>query len=114
MSTTKPEKAKGNKKYITLDGGVDFRKIAETMTTYGYRMNHATARNQLMVAMEKVLSDVAKQAGARLSRTQLKGLLQNQAVHDALADILHVIHEPDASSLPAAEKTASSKEEVSK
>lgn len=84
---------KASKKYITLDSGVDFRKIAEKMTELGYQMNHATARNQLMVAMEKLVGDVAKQAGARLTKSQLSALLQNQTVHDAIADILHVIHE---------------------
>lgn len=88
-------KPKSTKKYITLDSGVDFRKIAEVMTAAGYQMNHATARNQLMVALEKLLNDVAKQAGTRLSKTQLAGLLQNQSVHDAIADILHVIHEQE-------------------
>lgn len=81
------------KRYVTLDTGVDYRKIAEMMASAGYQMNHATARNQLMLAMEKLLIDVAKQAGAKLTREHVAALLQDQGVHNALADILHVIHD---------------------
>lgn len=94
----KNTQVKGGKKYITLESGVDFRKIAEVMTAKGYQMNHATARNQLMVAMEKLLCHVAKQAGAKLSKTQVARLLQNQSVHDAIADILFLIHEQEQKS----------------
>lgn len=93
--TTASTETTSSRKYITLESGVDFRKIAEVMTQAGYQMNHATARNQLMIALTKLLDDVAKQAGAKLSKAQLSKLLQNQTVHNALADILHVVHEED-------------------
>lgn len=80
------------KTYVTLETGVDYRKIAEMMAEAGYRMNHATARNQLMQAMEKLLLDVAKQAGTKLSKEQVNSLLNDQGVHNAIADILHMIH----------------------
>ena len=34
-------------------GGLDYRSIAEKMTTEGHKMNHATARNIFLRAMKK-------------------------------------------------------------
>jgi repressor of nif and glnA expression len=79
------------KTYVTLETGTDYRKIAEMMAQAGYRMNHATARNQLLLAMEKLLLDVARQAGTKISKEQLKALLNDQSVHDAIGDILYMI-----------------------
>lgn len=37
-----------------VDGALDYRSIAERMTTHGDKMNHATARNVFMNAMKKI------------------------------------------------------------
>jgi len=87
---TATKKTGSTRKYITLDDGTDFRKIAEAMTKAGFKMNHATARNQLMLAMEKLFSDIGKQLNVKLNKTQISGMLHSQEVHNALADILYM------------------------
>ena len=55
MSMPKGHKSKHG--YATVSGefgGLDYRKIAETMTEQGYKMNHATARNVFLRAMKKL------------------------------------------------------------
>jgi len=37
-----------------IDGALDYRSIAEHMTSRGDKMNHATARNVFMSAMRKI------------------------------------------------------------
>lgn len=51
-----PKGHKSEHGYATVSGdfgGLDYRKIAETMTSEGYKMNHATARNVFLRAMKK-------------------------------------------------------------
>lgn len=84
------------KKYITLEEGVDFRTIAKIMTANGFRMNHATARNQLIVAMEKLLTGIAAEIqGKQKADTvnlDLDGLLKDANIHEYLSDILYLAH----------------------
>ena len=39
-------------------GGDDYRSIAEKMTKDGYKMNHATARNVFLSALQKIAKPV--------------------------------------------------------
>lgn len=80
------------KKYITLEEGADFRQIANLMSAANYKMNHATARNQLMLAMENLLTDIGRQLNVRLNKEQINEMLRNQHIHNALADILYLAH----------------------
>lgn len=77
------------KEYITLDEGIDFRKIADIMTRAGYKMNHATARNQLMSALQKLLTNIVKQTEVKPDREKIEEMMNSQEIHSALADILH-------------------------
>ena len=79
-----------DKKYVTLQEGTDFRHIAKVMTDKGYKMNHATARNQLMQAIENLLNYTANDLGLNLTKEQLAELAKNQEVHDALQDVLYL------------------------
>lgn len=89
MTTTK------DKKYITLEEGLDFRSIAKVMTANGFRMNHATARNQLIVAMEKLLTSIAADVQGKEKDNidfNLEGLLKDANIHEYLSDILYLAH----------------------
>ena len=77
------------KEYITLDEGIDFRAIADNMTRAGYKMNHATARNQLMSALQKLLTNIVKQTEIKPDREKIEEMMNSQEIHSALADILH-------------------------
>lgn len=86
-----------DKKYITLEEGVDFRTIAKIMTANDFKMNHATARNQLILAMEKLLTHVAAEVGGYKNKTadinfNLDDLLKDHNIHEYLSDVLYVAH----------------------
>lgn len=79
---------KEKKKYITLDSGVDFRGIARIMSNNNFKMNHATARNQVIQAMNNLLMNVGKKLGVELTPERLEDLLKKQDIHDSLVDVL--------------------------
>ena len=52
-----PKGHKSDHGYATVSsefGGMDYRVIAEKMSEEGYKMNHATARNVFLSAMQKI------------------------------------------------------------
>lgn len=91
-TSTEIDELVSKKKYITLNEGIDYRKIAEIMSRQGFKMNHATARNQLMLAMENLLTSVGREFNVKLGKKQVSELLKNQDVHNALADILYLAY----------------------
>lgn len=76
------------KSYITLGDGNDFRSIAKTMTKAGFSMNHATARNVWLSATTNFIKALSKDLGIDITEEKIGILLQNEEIHDALADIL--------------------------
>jgi len=88
---------KTNQKYVTLSEGNDFRSIAKIMTDAGLVMNHATARNKLMSAMEKLFGHVALEIGGSKNKNEdvkfnIEVLLKDQSVHEYLSEILYLAH----------------------
>jgi len=79
-------------KYVTLEDGTDFRRIASIMTEAGWTMNHATSRNVLMTSLNKLVLFISTKMGGNLSEEQVKEILKDQNVHEALAEILHQAH----------------------
>ncbi len=59
MSMPKGHKsAHGYATVTSIESGMDYRSIADTMTESGFKMNHATARNIFLRAMKKMASEV--------------------------------------------------------
>lgn len=80
------------KKYIVVDESIDFRSIAKIMTKNGFKMNHATARNVLIVAIKKIMSYSAEQIGVKMSTDVMTRMIKDQNLHSALADVLYRAH----------------------
>ncbi len=55
-----PKGHKFNHGYATSEGGMGYREIAERCTSEGHRMNHATARNYFLRAMEKLAQPICE------------------------------------------------------
>lgn len=81
---------KKNKKYVTIkNDGTDYRKMAEMMTNAGFKMNHATCRNQLIIAIETILNQMSGQLKTKITKKHIKNLLSSQDIHDDLSDVLY-------------------------
>lgn len=81
------------KEYITLSDGLDFRTIARIMTSGGLKMNHATARNQLMSALQKFFINIFKQTNIKPDKAHLQEMMNSQDIHNALTDVLFKAHQ---------------------
>jgi hypothetical protein len=77
-----------NQKYITIEEGEDYRTIAAKMTTLGYKMNHATARNILLSGMYKFMQHMSESLGKQLTEEECTTLVMRQDIHEVLGDIL--------------------------
>lgn len=87
-------KKENKKKYITLNNeGCDFREMAKIMSKYGYKMNHASARNQLILAIESLLMKIGTMLNANISLEDIQKLRNNQEIHDNLADVLYTAYQ---------------------
>lgn len=91
-----------NQKYITIEEGEDYRTIATKMTTLGYKMNHATARNILLSGMRNFMHNIAEELGQNLSEDECKQLVMRQDIHEVLGDILPLCITEEQSICPAA------------
>lgn len=78
-----------NKQYITLEDGTDYRTISKIMTSAGFQMNHATARNVFWVAIKNFLTNMGK----NLTDEEVEELLKDEDFHSALSDILFLARE---------------------
>ena len=78
------------KKYVTLnEEGMDFRTMAAIMTNdFGHKMNHATARNQLIIAIGSLLNSISGELNANISQKEIKEMVKSQEVHEHLSDVL--------------------------
>jgi hypothetical protein len=86
---------KSNKKYATIGkdfDGMDFRGMAQAMTTSGLKMNHATARNVLLSAMHKFAKQYNKQFGHNLTKDQVKSLAADANFQSGVGSLVQDIY----------------------
>jgi hypothetical protein len=91
----KEEISLSQKKYIVLSDGVDFRTVSKKMTEAGWTMNHATARNHLMVAMKNFVYELSKELKMGLTEESIQKIISNNDMHENLVDVLHTIVKED-------------------
>lgn len=70
-------------------GGLDYRRIAEKMTEDGKRMNHATARNIFLRAMQKIAKRTCRQIDANLSDDDITRIAKHPTFQGAIQEIMH-------------------------
>jgi alkyl sulfatase BDS1-like metallo-beta-lactamase superfamily hydrolase len=75
-----------------FSGGEDYRTIAEKMTTAGYKMNHATARNVFITAMKKLAKPVHQINGLSTSDDILHRTAKDPRFQAGVAEILNSIN----------------------
>lgn len=93
MKQTEQIESAKTKEYITLKSGKDFRSIAKIMTKGSFSMNHATARNQLMSALQKFFINIFKQTNIKPDKAHLQEMMNSQDIHNALTDVLFKAHQ---------------------
>jgi hypothetical protein len=87
-----PKGHKAKSGYATVDkdlGGLGYREIAERMTDDGVRMNHATARNTFLRAMEKIALKVCKSSDVDFREIDTDRVARHPEFQCAIQDIMH-------------------------
>jgi hypothetical protein len=69
------------------DGCLGYREIAEIMTAQGDEMNHSTARNNFLRAMEKLAAPIAAKYGSNDARQISQDPRFQSCVQQILDDI---------------------------
>ena len=83
------------KSYATIGrefDGMDFRNMSQIMCDRGYKMNHATARNVLIHAMEKIASEYNKTMQTKLNKGQIRKLAKNPYFQSGVGAIIQDIY----------------------
>jgi len=86
-----PKGHKSDHGYATvssLDGGLGYREIAESMTEGGSKMNHSTARNIFLASMRKVAKDACVVMGVNPTDENLKRISSDPRFQSGVIDIL--------------------------
>lgn len=90
-----PKGFKSEHGYATVkdyDGGADYRTIANTMTSSGYKMNHATARNIFLSALRKIAKPVHEMHGKSNTFESLQKTAKDPRFQSGVAEILESIN----------------------
>ena len=74
--------------YATVDDGVNYRDIADTMTEIGYTMNHSSARNYVLRVMRKFAKAITNQYGIDMTDDKLDVVARSPMFQSGIADLL--------------------------
>lgn len=79
------------KKYVTVsknDDALDYRTIANIMSSNGDKMNHATVRNIILKSFYKIAKGVASDYEKQLSDDQLKTIAKSPQFQTAIIELM--------------------------
>lgn len=77
--------------YATVDDGVNYRDIADTMTEIGYKMNHSSARNYVLRVMRKFAEAITDRYGVNMSEEGLDNVARSPMFQSGIAELLQDI-----------------------
>lgn len=72
--------------------GADYRTIASKMSSQGYKMNHATARNVFLSALRKIAKPVHDMHGKSNSYDALQKTAKDPRFQSGVAEILESLN----------------------
>ena len=77
--------------YATVEEGVNYRDIADTMTEIGYKMNHSSARNYVLRVMRKFAEAIVDEYGINMSDEKLEDVARSPMFQSGIAELLQDI-----------------------
>lgn len=73
--------------YATVEGGGDYRMIADTLTKSGFKMNHSSARNHFLAIMRGFAEDILIARGDLHSQEDVERVARAPHFQDAIRDL---------------------------
>lgn len=89
MTLKKGTRFNGGYATVLEDDGVNYREIADIMTSLGFTMNHSSARNHVLRVMRKFAEEFAKEWQVELPEERIKDIISSPGFQSAIADVLH-------------------------
>ena len=86
-----PKGFKADRGYATvasLDSGLGYREIAEKMTDEGFKMNHSTARNIFLSAMDKFAKEVCNLYNIEPTHANIKKVSSDPRFQDGICNLI--------------------------
>lgn len=77
--------------HVVVDGGTEYREIADIMTNAGYEMNHTSARNHVLRVMKKLATSYSNAWGFRLSDDRLESMIRSPHFQDSVQELMTMI-----------------------
>lgn len=76
---------------ITVDEGVNYREIADTMAELGFPMNHSSARNYVLRIMKKFAQAFVDANGLTVTEAKINEIAKSPMFQHGIADLLHIV-----------------------
>lgn len=73
--------------YATVEGGGDYRMIAEVMTAKGHKMNHSSARNWLLQVMRGFAEDLLRARDMPVTEEEVNRIARTPMFQSAINDM---------------------------
>jgi hypothetical protein len=96
MSMPKGHKSEFGYATVTGDsGGMDYRTIAEKMTENGHKMNHATARNIFLRAMNKLATPVCTMYIPDADESKIDQAARDPRFQSSMVEMVSALYDHD-------------------
>tara|TARA_B100000212_G_C27043011_1_gene392368 strand:- start:257 stop:517 length:261 start_codon:yes stop_codon:yes gene_type:complete len=81
---------KTQKKYVTTNdyNGLDYRSIANIMTSDGHKMNHSSVRNYITRGFCKVVKGISKDYDLKYTDEQIKKIAQSPEFQSSIVEVM--------------------------
>lgn len=88
-----PRGKKIDRGYSTVceEDGTNYREIAEKMTSLGFKMNHASARNYVLRSMRKFAEAIVAAKGETASEEELDAMTKSPMFQSGVAELVQRI-----------------------
>ena len=77
--------------FINEINGLEYRKIANIMTSSGFKMNHSSVRNYINRGCIKIIDYYANENNIKLSKESVYEIAKSKEFQDALYNVLKEI-----------------------
>lgn len=71
--------------------GVNYREIADTMTSIGFKMNHSSARNYVLRVMRKFAVPILKEWDVNVTEEKLDQIIRSPLFQQGICEILQTV-----------------------
>lgn len=73
---------------VSLEDGVNYREIAETMTQIGFKMNHSSARNYVLRIMKKFAVAITSEWDISVPEHRMEKIVKSPQFQQAVCSLL--------------------------